>query len=110
MHARRGDAAQLSDPWMPGAGGPLVSALLDCAAGTAAEIRHPALAANPQPADERQLRWVLDAGLGPLLRHFLPRDAAAVPDAIRELLQGSDLTGRVRHAGLEVAPLQQLAY
>jgi hypothetical protein len=47
--------------------------------------------------DEREIRWALDAGLGPLLyratRHCLDR----VPRAWRDVLLSADLTARVIH-------------
>lgn len=48
--------------------------------------------------DERELQWILDGGLGPLL-HFAVRDHLnRIPAGWRDVLVSSDATARVRHA------------
>jgi Uncharacterised nucleotidyltransferase len=50
--------------------------------------------------DNRQIRWVLDAGLGPLL-YLAVRDCIDdVPASWRDVLLSADLTARVRHGNL----------
>ena len=49
--------------------------------------------------DDRQLDWVLRAGLGPLLR-WTASDSEDVPVEWARLLLAADLTARVRHANL----------
>jgi hypothetical protein len=50
-------------------------------------------------SDDRQLDWILRAGLGPLLR-WTASDGADVPAEWAESLLAADLTARVRHANL----------
>ncbi len=50
--------------------------------------------------DDRQFRWAVAGGLGPLI-HRATRDCAeVVPKAWREVLFGAELTARVRHGNL----------
>jgi hypothetical protein len=48
--------------------------------------------------DERQLRWVLQGGLGPLLHYATRKQPDTIPVAWRERLLSETLTARVRHA------------
>jgi len=53
-----------------------------------------------EAADDRQFRWLMQAGLGPLL-HYATRDQPErVPEAWREPLLSAELTTRMRHANL----------
>ncbi len=47
---------------------------------------------------EREVRWVLDAGLGPMLYRATREHFDYVPSALRDVLLSSDLTAQVRHA------------
>ena len=49
-------------------------------------------------ARERELRWALDAGLGPLLHHATRAEAESLPSEVRGLLVSADLTARVLQA------------
>jgi hypothetical protein len=49
-------------------------------------------------ADERQFRWLLEAGLGALLHHAVRERPERVPAAWRERLAGEEMTARLRHA------------
>ena len=80
---------------------PLVGQLLAYAA-TGAPLGRTArqFAWRAEGGDERQFRWAIDAGLGPLL-HRATRDCVdVVPSAWREILLSADLTARVRHGCL----------
>jgi hypothetical protein len=48
--------------------------------------------------DERQFKWVLAAGLGPLLRHAMQNNIGSVPHRWRDALTSAELTAQVRHA------------
>lgn len=49
---------------------------------------------------EREIRWVLDAGLGPLLYHATRDCLDHVPVVWRDVLLSADLTARVKHGNL----------
>ena len=86
---------------------PLVGQLLTYAA-TGAPLGHgnSRFAWRPEGGDERQFRWAIDGGLGPLL-HRATRDCVdVVPPAWREALLSADLTARVRHGNLADAMLE----
>jgi hypothetical protein len=69
-----------------------------------AGIVHTFPASPAAPADERQVRYVQDAGLAPLLHVALHKGFVQVPDGCREPLRGADLAAQVRHANrIEVA-------
>ena len=74
----------------------LVLELLKWAAvspGTSAERMASMLAEG----HEREVRWVLDAGLGPMLYRATREHFDYVPSALRDVLLSSDLTAQVRH-------------
>lgn len=49
---------------------------------------------------DRELRWVMDAGLGPMLYFAVQDHFERVPAAWRDVLLSSDLTAQVRHAAV----------
>ncbi len=51
-------------------------------------------------ADEREFKWTLDTGLGPLLYRGVQAAIGTVPSARRDRLLAADLTARVRHGEL----------
>ena len=53
-----------------------------------------------EKARHRQVQWVLDAGLGPLLHAATHGQRERVPSAWRDLLLSTDLAARVRHGNL----------
>ncbi len=50
--------------------------------------------------DDRQFRWTIDAGLGPLLYHAARDDTHGLPEAWRDVLLSAELTSRVAHGNL----------
>jgi len=54
-------------------------------------------------AFDRHVQWVIDGGLGPLLRHVAESAGAALPARWQVPLLGADLTARVRHGNFVVA-------
>jgi hypothetical protein len=48
--------------------------------------------------DDRQLAWLLEAGLGPALYRALGNAVDCIPAAWRQMLLSADLTARIRHA------------
>lgn len=60
----------------------------------------PGTVAAPNRADERQLKQVIDAGLGPLLHRAWREEIVDLPPGWREILQAADLTAQVRHGNV----------
>ncbi len=52
---------------------------------------------------DRHVKWVVDAGLGPLLRHVAEADGAELPARWVVPLLSADLTARVRHGNFVAA-------
>jgi hypothetical protein len=78
-----------------------VLGLLEWAAEPQCAIKaHPARALDWTSVDERQMRYVSDSGLMPLLYHATCDDPDQVPTRWRDALKGAELTARVRHANL----------
>ena len=59
-----------------------------------------ARAVSLDEVDDREIQWVLEAGLGPLLYRATRDGADRVPAAWRDVLRSADLTARVRHGTL----------
>jgi hypothetical protein len=82
---------------------PLVSQLLSHAAGVWPTLRFDLLTDA-----ERQLRWVLEGGLGPLLWHASQATGASVPADWQSGLVAADLTAQVNHQCLVETALDVL--
>ncbi|MCL4762478.1 MAG: nucleotidyltransferase family protein [Burkholderiales bacterium] len=54
-------------------------------------------------AFDRHVKWVVDAGLGPLFRHVAEADGAELPARWMVPLLSADLTARVRHGNFVAA-------
>jgi hypothetical protein len=54
---------------------------------------------RPDPQQAGEFAWLLEAGLGPLLRRILADVDIAVPAPWRDSLASADLTAQVLHAG-----------
>jgi len=48
-------------------------------------------------ADASQLRWALDAGLGPMMYRLVEESRSRAPQALESVLLSAELTARVRH-------------
>ena len=82
----------------------LMRKLLEFAAGIKAAHSGPEESATQwKDVDDRQLRYVLDAGLAPLLYCAAQDTLGQVPAAWRDALQGADLTARVMYGNLRDA-------
>lgn len=57
---------------------------------------------------DRQIRWLLDGGLGPLLHHATRAAPQAIPARWRHELLAAELTARVRRAALDVVGAELL--
>lgn len=76
----------------------LVLELLKCAGASVPTRNNERVVSALTGAQEQELRWILDGGLGPTL-HFAVRDQLdRIPAAWRDILVSSDITARVRHA------------
>jgi len=53
-----------------------------------------------EEADDRQFKWLMDAGLGPLLYRVMRDRMDQVPPVRRDALLSADLTAQVRHGNL----------
>jgi hypothetical protein len=99
----------------PGPGGaasglPLVGQLLaHAASGVPLPGANLRFGWRPHGRDERQFRWAMDGGLGPLLHRAAALHIEAIPAAWREALLAADLTARVRHGSLIDTTLDILA-
>ncbi|WP_157269448.1 nucleotidyltransferase family protein [Azohydromonas aeria] len=84
--------------------GSLTARLLAHAATGAPLDAHAAFGSGVAAGEqERQLRWLLDGGLGPLLHHATRAQPQGVPEAWRHALLSADLTARMRHATLQAS-------
>ncbi len=72
---------------------PLVAQLLEHACGSAT------LAWQPEPGRSAEFEWVLEAGLGPLLRRCCAEFDIDLPPPWRDSLASADLTAQVLHGG-----------
>ena len=77
----------------------LAAALLKASSGFGTASGCPHIDWRGYVGDDRQLDWILRAGLGPLLR-WTASDGEDVPADWARSLLASDLTARVRHANL----------
>ena len=78
----------------------LLVELLRSAAGPNAESTAQHLASTAAVADEREFRWLVDAGLGPLLYRNVRSHLDRLPERRSEVLHASDLVALVRHGAL----------
>ncbi|MFO1204704.1 MAG: nucleotidyltransferase family protein [Burkholderiales bacterium] len=76
----------------------LVLELLKWAAGDSPSASEERLASMLAEGHERELRWVIDGGLGPMLCLAVRSQFDRVPSVRGDLLISSELTARVRHA------------
>lgn len=51
-------------------------------------------------AGGREVQWILDAGLGPMLHRACRERGDPIPERWRDLLRSAELTARVRHGGI----------
>ena len=77
----------------------LSAALLKASSGSGTAPGGPHIDWRRYVGDDRQLDWILRAGLGPLLR-WTASDGEDVPAEWARSLLAADLTARVRHANL----------
>ena len=56
--------------------------------------------------DDRQIQWVFDAGLAPLLHRAIGDDVERLAPPRRDALRSADLTARVRHGSLVDAAIE----
>lgn len=82
-----------------------LTALLLVHAATGAPLGADAAFFREARAEEqdRQLRWLLDGGLGALLHHATRAQPEVLPERWREALLSAELTARLRHAALEAS-------
>lgn len=78
----------------------LVLELLKWAAAASPLSRSERIASMLAEARDREFRWVMDAGLGPMLYFAVQDHFDRVPAAWRDVLLSSDLTAQVRHAAV----------
>ena len=80
--------------------GILFDLLAYSAATSSARTNNRISAQRLQEFDDRQIQWVFDAGLAPLLHRALGNDVEQLPPSRRDALRSADLTARVRHGSL----------
>lgn len=86
---------------------PLTGLLLaQAATGAPLALGEALVAGRDEAGQERQFRWLMRAGLGPLLHHATRAQPEAVPARWRDELLAAELTARVRHAALAQAALE----
>jgi hypothetical protein len=103
--ARRGDHGLLAGGHDQG----LVFALLAYAASERQSNRAQGIPTGRlQEADDRQLQWVITAGLAPLLCRAISGGINQVLPARRDALRGADLTAMLRHGNLVEATLEMI--
>lgn len=72
--------------------------LLRWAAGDSPSASSERMASMLAESRERELSWVIDAGLGPMLHMATREHPERVPSAVRDALLSTDLTAQIRHA------------
>jgi hypothetical protein len=77
----------------------LIVELLKFASAEHTAQRADSVARALESSNEREFRWVLAAGLGPLLHLAIEGRADLVSTVRRDMLLAADLTARVRHGG-----------
>jgi hypothetical protein len=86
---------------------PLIGQLLvHAATGAPLRLEDSGFLGLPEAQQQRQFRWLMRAGLGPLLYHATRAQAEAVPARWRDELLAAELTARVRHAALAQSALE----
>jgi hypothetical protein len=78
----------------------LILELLAYAAESPLHPAHRIHAWPPEQVDERQIQWVIEAGLGPLLYQATRHNIDQWPGVWRDALRSAELTAKIRHGSL----------
>jgi hypothetical protein len=88
----------------------LVAELLKCTVETDAKVTAGRIAGAISAATDREFRWALEAGLGPLLHHYCGQHFNSLVTPRREVLLGATLGARVLHSARLLVAGELLAH